>query len=101
MTSLGRGRPTISESELTPAIKIALAHRVKGKTWKECAKSAGIAYSTLRDWIRDNKEARNFLKEKVEDHLDQSYFYLAQCLGDHQVGVFPQTVLALWVSGGP
>jgi len=78
MTSLSRGRPSIAESELTPAIKTALAHRVKGKTWKECAKSAGIAYSTLRDWMRDNKEARNYLKEKVEDHLDQSYFYLAQ-----------------------
>ena len=38
----------------------------------------GIAYGTLRDWMRDNKEARNYLKEKVEDHLDQSYFYLAQ-----------------------
>jgi len=78
MTQLSRGRPTISESELTPAIKTALANRVKGKTWKECAKAAGIAYSTLRDWMRDNKEARNYLKEKVEDHLDQSYFYLAQ-----------------------
>ena len=78
MTSLIRGRPSISESELTPAIKTALANRVKGKTWKECAKAGGIAYSTLRDWMRDNKEARNYLKEKVEDHLDQSYFYLAQ-----------------------
>ena len=78
MTSLSRGRPSISESELTPAIKTALAHRVKGKTWKECAKAGGVAYSTLRDWMRDNKEARNYLKEKVEDHLDQSYFYLAQ-----------------------
>ena len=33
---------------------------------------------TLQDFMRDNKEARNYLKEKVEDHLDQSYFYLAQ-----------------------
>ena len=41
MTSLSRGRPSISESELTPAIKTALAHRVKGKTWKECAKAGG------------------------------------------------------------
>ena len=42
MTSLSRGRPSISESELTPAIKTALAHRVKGKTWKECAKAGGV-----------------------------------------------------------
>ena len=78
MSQLSRGRPTISDSELTPEIKIALANRVKGKSWKECAKVSGIAYSTLRAWMRDNKAARNYLREKVEDHLDQSYFYLAQ-----------------------
>ena len=51
MSQLSRGRPTISDSELTPEIKIALANRVKGKSWKECAKASGIAYSTLRAWI--------------------------------------------------
>ena len=52
MTSLSRGRPSIAESELPQNIKIALANRVTGKTWKACAAEAGIAYSTLRDWLR-------------------------------------------------
>ena len=78
MTALGRGRPSIAESELPQNIKIALATRVTGKTWKECAENGGIAYSTLRDWLRNNPDAKYYLKENCDDFIDQSYFYMAK-----------------------
>ena len=78
MTSLSRGRPSIAESELPQNIKIALASRVTGKTWKACAAEAGIAYSTLRDWLRNNPDAKFYLKENCDDYIDQSYFFMAR-----------------------
>ena len=78
MTSLSRGRPSIAESELPQNIKIALANRVTGKTWKACAAEAGIAYSTLRDWLRNNPDAKYYLKENCDDYIDQSYFFMAK-----------------------
>ena len=78
MTSLGRGRPSIAESELPQHIKIALAEKVTGKTWKKCAEAAGISYDTLRDWIRNHPEAKNYLTEKCDDYIDQTYFFMAQ-----------------------
>ena len=78
MTSLSRGRPSIAESELPQNIKIALANRVTGKTWKACAAEAGIAYSTLRDWLRNNPDAKYYLNENCDDFIDQSYFYMAK-----------------------
>ena len=65
MTSLSRGRPSIAESEPPQNIKIALAARVTGKTWKACAAEAGVAYSTLRDWLRNNENAKYYLKKIV------------------------------------
>ena len=78
MSQLSRGRPSIADSELPQNIKIALATRVTGKTWKACAAEAGIAYSTLRDWLRNNPDAKFYLKENCDDYIDQSYFFMAK-----------------------
>ena len=78
MSQLSRGRPSIADSELPQNIKIALATRVTGKTWKACAENAGIAYSTLRDWLRNNPDAKYYLKENCDDYIDQSYFFMAK-----------------------
>ena len=78
MSQLSRGRPSIQDSDLPQNIKIALAERVTGKTWKDCALAAGIEYTTLRAWLQNNKDAKYFLQEKCDEFLDQTYFFMGQ-----------------------
>ena len=74
------GRPTIANSEVPAHIFEGLLHKSRGRTWADSATAVGIKYQTLKEWVNENKVARQFYKEQlkarneiIQDNLDNSY----------------------------
>ena len=71
-----KGRPTNAELGLTPKLRQALTLKAQGLSWKDCAQGVGVAYKTLREWVRNSPEAEDFLLEQQEqsqESLNKGY----------------------------
>ena len=65
-----KGRPTNAELGLTPKLRQALTLKAQGLSWKDCAQGVGVAYKTLREWVRNSPEAEDFLLEQQEQNQE-------------------------------
>ena len=62
------GRPTIKEIPLPPHVQRALVLRGNGSSWKDAAEAVGMDYRTLRKYVRDHPDAKDFLNVKRKMH---------------------------------
>ena len=65
-----KGRPTNAELGLTPKLRQALTLKAQGLSWKDCAQGVGVAYKTMREWVRNSPEAEDFLLEQQEQNQE-------------------------------
>ena len=44
--------------------------KAQGLNWKDSAQGVGVAYKTLREWVRNSPEAEDFLLEQQEQNQE-------------------------------
>ena len=44
--------------------------KAQGLSWKDCAQGVGVAYKTMREWVRNSPEAEDFLLEQQEQNQE-------------------------------
>ena len=71
-----RGRPSHVALPLSPKCKQALTLKAQGKSWRECSEAVGVAYKTLREWVKKHPDAQEFLliqEDEAQEQLNEGY----------------------------